>query len=154
VAAVHHPTRKKRRLAHEINVVPYIDVMLVLLVIFMITAPLLTQGVEVDLPETSADTMSSGDEPVSLVVDSRGRYFLDIGTGTNQALSDEELVRRVQAVVKRNPEVMILVRADKRVDYGRVLYGMGLLQEAGASKLGFASNPQSRREPVPASETE
>ncbi len=150
----HVAVRKKRRLAHEINVVPYIDVMLVLLIIFMITAPLLTQGVEVELPETGADAMSTSQEPVTLFIDAKGRYYLDIGEGTRKPLSDEELVRRVRAVIKRNPEAMILIKGDTRVDYGRVAYGMGLLQEAGASKLGFASEPLPRREPVRASETE
>ena len=74
--------RQRRKLASEINVVPYIDVMLVLLIIFMITAPLLTQGVEVQLPETSAESMAGNDEPVTLSIDAKGRYFLDVGTGT------------------------------------------------------------------------
>jgi biopolymer transport protein TolR len=152
--AAHPPVRKKRRLAHEINVVPYIDVMLVLLIIFMITAPLLTQGVEVNLPETGADAMASSGEPVTLSVDARGRFYLDVGTGTEKPLADEELVRRVRAVLKRNPEEMILVKGDTRVDYGRVAYAMGLLQEAGATKIGFASQPLPRREPARAPRTE
>ena len=137
--------RTRRKLASEINVVPYIDVMLVLLIIFMITAPLLTQGVEVDLPETDADSLAMPGEPVTLTIDAKGRYFLDIGTSTNQALSDDELVRRVRAVVKRKPEEMILIRGDTRVDYGRVAYGMGLLQEAGATRIAFASEALPRK---------
>jgi len=135
------PARRRRKLAHEINVVPYIDVMLVLLIIFMITAPLLTQGIEVDLPETGADALATSQEPVTLFIDAKGKFFLDIGTGTDKALSDDELVRRVRATLKRNPDGMILIKGDTRVDYGRVAYGMGLLQEAGASKIGFASEP-------------
>jgi biopolymer transport protein TolR len=154
VAATHAPGRRKRKLAHEINVVPYIDVMLVLLIIFMITAPLLTQGIEVNLPETGADAMSTSQEPVTLYIDAKGRYYLDIGTGTGKPLADDEVVRRVQAYVKRNPEGMVLVKGDTTVDYGRVAYGMGLLQEAGATKIGFASEPLPRREPVRASESE
>ena len=150
----HAPVRKKRRLAHEINVVPYIDVMLVLLIIFMITAPLLTQGIEVNLPETGAETLAGSDEPVTLTIDVKGRYYLDIGTGTGKPLGDEEVVRRVRAYVKARPDGMILIKGDTRVDYGRVAYGMGLLQEAGASKIGFASEPLPRREPVRASEAE
>jgi len=148
------PARKKRRLAHEINVVPYIDVMLVLLIIFMVTAPLLTQGVEVNLPETGAQTLPGSDEPVTLFIDRKGRYYLDIGTGTDKPLADEEVVRRVSTYLKARPDGMILIKGDTRVDYGRVAYGMGLLQEAGASKIGFASEPLPRREPVRASETE
>jgi biopolymer transport protein TolR len=152
--AAHASVRRKRKLAHEINVVPYIDVMLVLLIIFMITAPLLTQGIEVNLPETGADAMSTSQEPVSLTVDARGRFFLDIGENTGKPVSDDELVRRVQAYLKHNPEGMVLVKGDTRVDYGRVAYGMGLLQEAGATKIGFASEPLPRREPAKTPEAE
>jgi biopolymer transport protein TolR len=137
--------RHKRKLASEINVVPYIDVMLVLLIIFMVTAPLLTQGIEVDLPDTGADALSASNEPVTLFVDARGRFYLDVGTGLDKPLADEELVRRVRAVLKRKPDEMILIKGDTKVDYGRVAYGMGLLQEAGASKIGFASEPLPRR---------
>jgi biopolymer transport protein TolR len=139
------PLRKRRKLAHEINVVPYIDVMLVLLIIFMITAPLLTQGIEVDLPETVADSLATSDEPVTLTIDAKGRYFIDIGEATGKAVSDDELIRRVRAVLKRNPAQMILIRGDTAVDYGRVAYGMSLLQQAGASKIGFASDPMPPR---------
>jgi len=141
-------TRVRRKMAHEINVVPYIDVMLVLLIIFMVTAPLLTQGVEVDLPETGAESLAIPQEPVTLVVDSKGRYFLDIGTEQGKALDDDELVRRVRAVIKQRPDAMILIKGDRRVPYERVAYGMGLLQEAGASKIGFASESLTR--PAPA----
>jgi biopolymer transport protein TolR len=140
--------RKHRKLAHEINVVPYIDVMLVLLIIFMITAPLLTQGVEVDLPETGAESLAGSNEPVTLFIDAKGRYYLDIGTGTEKPLADDELVRRVRAVLKRRPDEMILVKGDTRVDYGRVAYGLGLLQEAGAARIGFASEPLPRKGPA------
>ena len=139
--------RQRRRLAHEINVVPYIDVMLVLLIIFMITAPLLTQGVEVELPQTSADAMGASNEPVTLFIDAKGNFFLDIGEGsTDKPVSDDELVRRVGIFVKRRPEEMILIKGDTRVDYGRVAFGMGLLQEAGANRIGFVSEPMPRRD--------
>src|SRR5262245_48128926 len=124
--------------------------MLVLLIIFMITAPLLTQGIEVKLPETGAAEMSTSQEPVTLYVDAKGRYYLDIGTGTGKPLPDDEVVNRVRAYIKRNPEGMVLVKGDTRVDYGRVAYGMGLLQEAGATKIGFVSEPLPR--PAPAGE--
>jgi biopolymer transport protein TolR len=137
--------RTRRKLAHEINVVPYIDVMLVLLIIFMVTAPLLTQGIEVNLPETTADSLPTPSEPVTLTIDAKGRYFLDIGTDTGKPLPDDELVRRVRATLKARPDEMILIKGDAAVDYGRVAYAMGLLQEAGASKIGFASEPLPRR---------
>ena len=116
MGATHAPGRRKRKLAHEINVVPYIDVMLVLLIIFMITAPLLTQGIEVNLPETGADAMSTTQEPASLYIDAKGRYYLDIGTGTGKPLSDDEVVRRVKAYLKSDPAKMVLVKGDTRVD--------------------------------------
>ncbi|MBI2383547.1 MAG: protein TolR [Gammaproteobacteria bacterium] len=132
---------KKRRLAAEINVVPYIDVMLVLLVIFMIPAPLLTQGVEVDLPDANTEPIAAPEEPVTLFIDARGRYFVDIGAGQDRPLSDDEVVRRIGAVLRNKPDTMILVKGDKRVAYDKVAYGMGLLQEAGARKIGFSTDP-------------
>ena len=146
--------KSRRKLASEINVVPYIDVMLVLLIIFMVTAPLLTQGVEVDLPETSAESLAIPQEPVTLYVDARGRYFLDIGTGQDKPLGDDELVRRVRAVMKNRPDAMILIKGDKRVAYERVAFGMGLLQEAGAQKIGFASEALPRKGDTPVAEKE
>ena len=137
--------RQRRKLASEINVVPYIDVMLVLLIIFMVTAPLLTQGIEVQLPDTTAESLATPEEPITLTVDGKGRYFLDIGTETAKPLSDDEVVRRVKAVLKAKPDTMILVRGDTHVDYGRVNYGLGLLQEAGATKIGFASQATGRK---------
>jgi len=137
----------RRRLNAEINVVPYIDVMLVLLIIFMVTAPLLVQGVEVELPQASSEPVVVEDEPVTLTVDARGRYFLDIGTETDAPLSDEELVRRVSAVLRNKPQTNILIRGDTKVDYGRVLNGMALLQQGGASKLGFVTEPQDAAKP-------
>ena len=142
--------RQRRKLASEINVVPYIDVMLVLLIIFMITAPLLTQGVEVQLPDTTAESLATPDEPVTLTIDAKGRYFLDIGTETSKPLADDTLVQRIQAAMKGKPETMVLIKGDKSVDYGRVAYAMGLLQEAGANKIGFASEPLQRKSAGPA----
>ncbi|MDP3856176.1 MAG: protein TolR [Stagnimonas sp.] len=137
----------RRRLNAEINVVPYIDVMLVLLIIFMVTAPLLVQGVEVELPQASSEPMGVEDEPVTLSIDARGRYFLDIGTNTEKPLSDEEVVQRVGAVLRNKPQTSILIRGDTKVDYGRVLNGMALLQKGGASKLGFVTEPQDAGKP-------
>ena len=133
------PVRRRRKLASEINVVPYIDVMLVLLIIFMITAPLLTQGIEVDLPETGADSLATPNEPLTLAIDARGRYFLDVGASPDKPVSDDQVVQLAGAWVRRNPEGMVLIKGDTRVDYGKVAYGMGLLQEAGARKIGFIS---------------
>ncbi len=129
----------KRRLNAEINVVPYIDVMLVLLIIFMVTAPLLTQGIEVKLPEASSEDVKIDDEPVTMFIDKSGNYTLDIGTEKTAALSDDEVLQRVGAVLRNKPQTAILVRGDTAVNYGRVANGMALLQRAGASKIGFVT---------------
>ena len=129
----------------EINVVPLIDVMLVLLVIFMATAPLLTQGVKVELPKAGAEPLpvrSQKDQPpVILTIDSEGRQFLNIGTRSDVALGDDELLESVRAALAGDPQRDVLVRGDTRVAYGRVISAMTLLQSAGATKLGFLTDP-------------
>ncbi|MGJ8670420.1 MAG: protein TolR [Oceanococcus sp.] len=132
---------KKRRLAHEINVVPYIDVMLVLLVIFMITAPLLTQGVEVNLPDAAAETMEydEDNEPIVLSVDAKGQYFLNRGSDPKAAISDEEIQRIVSSILKHKPKTAVVVEGDEKVEYARVMHAMSLLQQAGVQQLGFAT---------------
>jgi len=140
MAAVQARNSRRRRLAAEINVVPYIDVMLVLLVIFMVTAPLLTQGINVELPKTSAEPIPSNEEPVTLYVDAKGNYFLDIGSDQKQPLDDGQVTSRVAAVLRNKPGTMILLKADRAVPYDRVANGMTLLQAAGASKIGFVTD--------------
>ena len=132
----------KRKLMGEINVVPYIDVMLVLLVIFMVTAPLLTQGIEVELPKAAANPIESADEtPLVLSVDAEGSLYLDVGDDEDTPKSGEEIVRRVRAVLNRNPDVPVLVKADRAVEYGYVVGAMVLLQQGGASNIGFVTDP-------------
>ncbi|MEQ1439983.1 protein TolR [Fontimonas sp. SYSU GA230001] len=132
----------KRKLSSDINVVPYIDVMLVLLIIFMVTAPLLTQGIGVDLPDTSAESLSTQDDEVVLSVRKDGAYYLNIGENQKSPLSDEEVVQRIGAVVRNKPDRLILVHGDAAVPYERVAHGMALLQEAGARKVGFVTEPR------------
>jgi biopolymer transport protein TolR len=135
---------RKRRLIGEINVVPLIDVMLVLLVIFMATAPLLTQGVKVDLPQAAAQPMpqsTKNDPPLVLSINREGERFLNIGREAEQALSDEELQQSVRAALTTSPDRDVLIRADTAVPYGRVVGAMVLLQQAGAIKLGFITEP-------------
>jgi biopolymer transport protein TolR len=136
---------RSRRLMGEINVVPYIDVMLVLLIIFMITAPLLTQGIKVDLPKADAAPMDAEflrqHQPLVLTVDAAGRYFLNIGSGKDLPVEPRTVLARAAAVMRRDPETPILVRADERVPYGRVVSAMVLLQKAGAAKVGFLTDP-------------
>lgn len=122
----------------EINVVPYIDVMLVLLVIFMITTPLLSQGVKVDLPQAAAEPLSAeADRPVVVTVNRAGAFFIDIGEGKNQPVEPESLVTRIRAVLKYKPKTPIMVKGDAQVDYGRVVQAMVLLQAGGAPSVGL-----------------
>ena len=137
----------RRRPMAEINVVPYIDVMLVLLVIFMITAPLLNLGVEVELPKADAEPLDTEQnvEPLVVTVLQNGDLYLNAGgdlDGTSSGLIDAEtLVTTVSAIVRRNPEIQVLVGGDERVDYGRVYNAMVLLQKAGVTKVGLMSDP-------------
>ena len=115
----------------EINVVPYIDVMLVLLIIFMITAPLLQQGVEIDLPQASANPLPPEQrEPLIISVSKTGDLYLNIGEDIDKPLDEEQLGKRVAIVMKNHPQTPVLVRGDKAVDYGRVTEAMVLLQGA------------------------
>jgi biopolymer transport protein TolR len=136
------PARRGKRLMAEINVVPYIDVMLVLLIIFMITAPLLTQGIKVDLPKAGAEPMPSEDQkPLILSVDKAGRFYLNIGSDEETPIEENSVVDRVSAVLRREPKTPVLVKADQSVPYGRVVQGMVLLQQSGAEKVGFITDP-------------
>jgi biopolymer transport protein TolR len=138
-------TKGKRRLMAEINVVPYIDVMLVLLIIFMITAPLLTQGISVDLPNAPAAQLDpellKDNEPLVLSVDRDGKFYLNIGDDEEAPIDDAVVVERASAVLRRNAQTPVLVKADESVPYGRVVTGAVLLQQAGASKIGFQTDP-------------
>jgi biopolymer transport protein TolR len=141
---------RKRRLIGEINVVPLIDVMLVLLVIFMATAPLLTQGVKVELPQASARPLPQAqtrEPPVVLTIDRGGQRFLNIGGKADKPLDDEELQQAVQAALAVEPDRDVLIRADTRVDYGKVIGAMVLLQKVGAARLGFVTDPPARQQP-------
>jgi len=142
-ASVNGRGGRKRRLNADINVVPYIDVMLVLLVIFMVTAPLLTQGVDVQLPEASNAPLPPKDDMVTLTVNARGQYFLDIGQKTSSPLSDQDLMDDVSKVISQKPQTYIMVKGDKGVQYDAVIKGMSLLQAAGANKIGFVTDPKS-----------
>ncbi len=129
---------KKRRAVAEINVVPYIDVMLVLLIIFMITAPIVQQGVEVELPKLTANSLPPDQqEPVILTVSKTGDYYLNIGDNLKEPVSDEVVTQRIALVLKQKPTTPVLVRGDKDVDYGAVTTAMVLLQSAGVEKVGL-----------------
>lgn len=132
---------RRKRLMSEINVVPYIDVMLVLLVIFMITAPLLTRGIQVELPQAAAQPVDTHkQEPLVVTVDRAGRYFVG-----GRGVSAEELRRMAAAILRQQPQTPVLVKGDKGVEYGKVVELMALLQEAGAPGVGLITEPLSRR---------
>ena len=137
--------KQKRRLMGEINVVPYIDVMLVLLIIFMVTAPLLTEGIKVELPKANAEPLDSREvqnqQPLILSVDAAGHLFLNVGAEPAQPIDDETVLVRATAALRRAPRRMVLVKGDQAVNYGRVVQAMVLLQKAGASKVGFLTDP-------------
>ncbi len=129
---------KKRRAMSEINVVPYIDVMLVLLIIFMITAPIVQQGVKVELPQLSANSLPpEQQEPVILTVSKTGEYYLNVGDNLKKPVTDDIVIQRVTLVLKQKPQTPILVRGDKDVNYGAVTTAMVLLQSAGVEKVGL-----------------
>lgn len=129
----------------EINVVPYIDVMLVLLIIFMITAPLITQGVKIDLPQAPSEVLApSHQEPVMVTVDARGDIYIDYGDKPKVALDEQNLLARVSGLLKYRPDIQFLVRGDRNVPYGRVITVMTLLQAAGVDSVGLVTEPPER----------
>jgi biopolymer transport protein TolR len=134
--------KRKRRLIGEINVVPYIDVMLVLLIIFMATAPLLTQGVKVELPKATSEPLPASDQqPLILSIDSSAQMFLNLGDKPAAPLDETTLLAGVRQALAVNPERDVLVKADTRVAYGKVIGAMVILQQGGARKIGFLTDP-------------
>ena len=121
--------RRYRPMA-EINVTPMVDVMLVLLVIFMITAPLLTVGIPVNLPQTKAEPLSNPVEPLVVTVNDKGQIYLQETT-----IDDDALVARLQAITENKPDTKIFVRGDKKIDYGRVMEVMGMIKSAGFTQV-------------------
>ncbi len=137
---VAHKQRQRRKPMAEINVVPYIDVMLVLLIIFMITAPMLTQGVKVDLPTAAANPVEPPDdntEPLVVSVDAEGLYYVAVGDKQDQAVDVETLATKVAAVLRRNPKTPVMVKGDSAANYGQVVTLMTYLQQAGAPSVGL-----------------
>ncbi|MGK7294454.1 MAG: ExbD/TolR family protein [Candidatus Wenzhouxiangella sp. M2_3B_020] len=134
------PIRRRRRAMAEINVVPYIDVMLVLLIIFMVTAPLLNLGVEVELPKGNAESMGETDEPLIVEVRENGDLYLNAGD-VPELVDGETLVERVSTFVGRNPDLQVLVGGDQQVPYRYIYETMVLLQQAGVGAIGFMGDP-------------
>ncbi|KQZ66575.1 MULTISPECIES: protein TolR [unclassified Lysobacter] len=135
---------RKRKLKAEINVVPYIDVMLVLLIIFMVTAPLLTLGVDVDLPRSNAKSIETKNDPVVVQIDAKGNYFLAVKAGSNEAVTRDMLRARMTALVAQNgkEKLQVYIAGDGRSNYQPVMEAMEILQGAGVEKVGLMSQPQ------------
>jgi len=123
----------------EINVTPFVDVMLVLLIVFMITAPLLTVGVPVDLPETEARTLPAGEEPLTITIGSEGQIFIQ-----ETEVGMDELVPRLQAIAGTGFDSRIYIRADEAADYGSVMRVMARVNAAGYANLGLVTDPLSQ----------
>ena len=136
---------RKRKLKSEINVVPYIDVMLVLLIIFMVTAPLLNLGVDIDLPKSNARSVESKKDPIVVSVDADGGYTLKLQDAGRERVDAAQLAAKVGAVVKANPEIAVFVAGDGKASYDTVYQAMVLLQTAGVQKVGLMSKPAELR---------
>ena len=124
----------------EINVTPFVDVMLVLLIIFMVTAPLLTVGVPVDLPESSADSLPEDQEPLTLSINSKGEIFIQ-----EHQVEYDNMIPKILAIAKNRTDTRIFVRGDKTINYGRVLEIMGMLSGSGFTKVALISEPYKQR---------
>ena len=124
----------------EINVTPFVDVMLVLLIIFMVTAPLLTVGVQVDLPESSADSLPDDQEPLTISINSKGEIYIQ-----EHQVTYQKMVPKLLAIAKNRTDTRIYVRGDKTINYGRVLEIMGLLSGSGFTKVALISEPYKQR---------
>ena len=135
----------RRRPMSDINVVPYIDVMLVLLVIFMVTAPLMTQGIRVVLPEANSEAIAVEDPNQLLVIsiDDQGRYFMDMG-GDEAVVELALVAERVSKITRANPDLKVLVEGDASIAYGRVIELMDRLQKVGVQDVGLITQPPSR----------
>ena len=130
---------RKRKLKAEINVVPYIDVMLVLLVIFMITAPLLNLGVDIDLPRSNAKSLQQKRDPIVVSVDAAGHYFLAVKAGSNEAITAESLTAKVGAIVRQNKDTQVLIGGDAKASYQTISDTIDLLKLAGVDKVSLIS---------------
>lgn len=131
---------RRRRPIADINVVPYIDVMLVLLVVFMVTAPLLMQGVKVELPDAPAEPLKQqSEEPLIVSIKADGSYYLNMGKAQDKAASIDSIADRVAKVMRNKPETQVLVWGDEAVPYGKVIELMTRLQQAGARSVGMVT---------------
>ena len=134
--------KRRRNLISDINVVPYIDVMLVLLVIFMVAAPLMVQGISINLPEVTSDALPVENlEPLIISIRSDGLFFLETDATRNKSLSLEEISQEVSKILKANKEMQVVIRGDEDVKYERVMLLMGKLQQLGSKNIGLITKP-------------
>ncbi len=131
--------RQKKKPMSDINVVPYIDVMLVLLIIFMVTAPMLTQGIKIDLPqvESAPVIVEQNQEPLIISVDLNGSYYMEMSSVSDEPLSQDQLLDKVGDLLSVNPSLSVLIRGDKNVEYGVIVSLMAVVQAAGAQGVGL-----------------
>ncbi|MRI35313.1 protein TolR [Endozoicomonas sp. OPT23] len=135
--------RVRRKPMSEINMVPFIDVMMVMLVVFMISAPMLTQGIKVELPKTSSKPMPLPDDAKTLIVSvqSNGEYFIDVGSDHESASSLDAIRTKVSKILSASPQTQVLIKGDRMVDYGSVVELMSELQKAGVEDVGLITDP-------------
>ena len=141
--AIRTGRRHKRKLKAEINVVPYIDVMLVLLIIFMVTAPLLNLGVDIELPQANAAPIRQQTDPVIVEVRPDGEYLLKLQDQPPESLDEAALQAKVAAFIRQNPDTPIFIAGDRRAEYGTIYRGMALLQSAGVKRISFMGEADS-----------
>ncbi|MBT3437037.1 MAG: protein TolR [Oceanospirillaceae bacterium] len=141
MSAIRRPRSKRHKPNAEINVVPYIDVMMVLLVIFMVTAPMMTQGVNVDLPQAKSDPVESNElsEPLVISVTQSGDFYLELGENNKQPIMLERIGVQVSKILQRAPDTQVLLRGDRAIEYGLIVRIMTVLQQAGAQSVGLVS---------------
>jgi biopolymer transport protein TolR len=139
--------RKRRKPVAEINVVPYIDVMLVLLIIFMVTAPLMHLGVDIQLPQSNVKPMEQKKEPALISITKDGRMYLTLGAAQRDEIEADSLKEKLRAFLANNKDLAVLIGADTDVDYGRVYAAMALAQQAGANRVGLISQPFQSKKP-------
>ncbi|MEE9344832.1 MAG: protein TolR [Methylococcales bacterium] len=133
---------KKRRPVAEINVIPYIDVSLVLLIIFMITTPLLQTGIEVDLPQAQTkNVVTDNTPPVVVSVDAQGQYFINTNGTDNEVVIIDDLAIKIAAILRHKPNIKVLVRGDSSVNYGKIVIVMAALKQAGVPNVGLMTRP-------------
>jgi biopolymer transport protein TolR len=134
--------RKKRRPVAEINVIPYIDVSLVLLIIFMITTPLLQTGIEVDLPQAQTkNVVTDNTPPVVVSVDAQGQYFINTNGTDNELVIIDDMAIKIAAILRHKPNIKVLVRGDSSVNYGKIVIVMAALKQAGVPNVGLMTRP-------------